>query len=98
MTKIPVNEERQPLRLVNLLNYEFYHVEGSGRAHELKPEGNPDITENYRLKVDDLAYDIQQVLELLKARGNDDANQASQSKTVATIARPVFISYASETR
>jgi len=96
VTKMPVNQEKQPLRLVNLLNYEFYQVEGTGRAHELKPEGNPNITENYWLKLDDLAYDIQQVLEMLKARGDSYVNEAPQSENVVTTARTVFISYASE--
>ena len=33
VTKIPVDQERQPPPVLSLLNYEFYQVEGSGRTH-----------------------------------------------------------------
>jgi len=97
VTKIPVGAEKQPPRILDLLDYEFYQVDGSSsRTHELKPEGNAAIAQNYWLKLDDLAYDIQQVLEKLKASSNSEVARVFERESPEPKDRHVFISYAAE--
>ena len=96
VTKIPVVQDRQPPRILSLYDYQFFQLEGSGRAHELRPEGNAHVAENYWLKLDDLAYDIHKVLEALRTSGNGFVNPVVTTRAVPPKAPPVFISYASE--
>jgi hypothetical protein len=76
VVKTPVSSENQPPEIQGLLGYEFYQVEKqTGRPRELNPEVDPDTTRSYWRKLDDLAYDIHQLLESLKKSPEGTATQ-----------------------
>lgn len=65
--KTPVSVENQPQEVKGVLGYEFFHFEKeTGRLRELNPEVDPDSKRNYWRKLDDLAYDIHELLMRLK--------------------------------
>jgi hypothetical protein len=66
--KTPVSSENEPPEIKNLLGYEFYQFEKSTRRlRELNLAKDPSVKKNYYRKLDDVAYDIHQLLERLKA-------------------------------
>ncbi len=65
--KTPVSSENQPAEVKGVLGYEFFHFEKeTGRLRELNPEVDPETKRNYWRKLDDLAYDIHELLVRLK--------------------------------
>ncbi|HXU29121.1 MAG TPA: hypothetical protein VN851_00970 [Thermoanaerobaculia bacterium] len=72
--KTPIPRERHPESLKPLLGYEFFVVDPqSGRPRELFQASGPDAERAFLAKLDDLAYDIAKLLELLK-HGNGNGN------------------------
>lgn len=79
VVKTFVSADSQPSEIQGLLGYEFYQVEKqTGRPRELNPEVDPDTTRSYWRKLDDLAYDIHQLLESLKRPQDDPATQKGE--------------------
>jgi hypothetical protein len=67
VVKTPVLSENEPPEIKNLLGYDFYQIEkATGRLRELNPAKDPSAKKNYYRKLDDVAYDIHQLLERLK--------------------------------
>jgi hypothetical protein len=71
VVKTPVPAERFPPEVQSFLGYEFYVVDPqSGRPRELSQAYGPEAGRAFLTKLDDLAYDITQLLELLRQNGN----------------------------
>lgn len=64
--KTPVHEEQQPEELSGLLGYMFYELDANDRPREFSPDVLPHKDQKYWAKLDDLAWDLKQVLEELK--------------------------------
>jgi Domain of unknown function (DUF4062) len=65
-TYLPRDKHPEPLQ--SLLGYEFYEYdEGTGRAREFSPDIGPIKDQRYWSKLEDLAWDIKQLLEALRA-------------------------------
>jgi TIR domain-containing protein len=79
--KTPVPREQHPNEVQPLLGYEFYVVDSqTGRPRELFHAYGPDAERAFLAKLDDLAYDIAKLLELLKNGGGAVQPQASKGK------------------
>ena len=66
VVKTPVPLERHPQQLQPLLGYEFYVTDPqTGRTHELSHAFGPEAERQFLTRLDDLAHDIAQLLELL---------------------------------
>jgi len=71
-TFVPVQEH--PRQLQGVLGYEFFEYDSErGRAKEFSPEVSPQRDIRFWEKLDDLAYDIKQLIEELK-HANGDAD------------------------
>ena len=81
IVKTPVPIEQHPPTMRQLLGYEFYQLDPStGKPREFIFNSGPNVDINYWAKLDDLAYDIFQLLEALKGQtvstGNPDATSS----------------------
>jgi hypothetical protein len=73
VVKSPVPTEEEPEGLRDFIGYQFFEYDGeSGRPREFSPEVRPARDIRYWEKLDDLAYDIKQMLEELKYRNRPD--------------------------
>jgi hypothetical protein len=76
IVKTPVPLEQHPPPMQQLLGYEFYQVDPTtGKPREFIFNSGPNVDINYWSKLDDLAYDIFQLLHTLKS----DAAPAAES-------------------
>ena len=67
VVKTYISRDKHPEPLQSMLGYEFYdYDEGSGRAREFSPDIDPIKDQRYWSKLEDLAWDIKQVLETLR--------------------------------
>lgn len=67
IVKTPVPLEQQAAEFQDVLGYEFYTVDpDSGRARELSQSGDPESQRLYWAKLDDLAHDMAELLELIE--------------------------------
>lgn len=66
----------QPVALDKLLGYEFYDFDGAGRPHEFSRLYGPESIRKFWAKLEDLAYDIHQTLEILEALPEDNQDLA----------------------
>jgi hypothetical protein len=79
-TFIPVQEH--PRQLQGTLGYEFYEYDAErGRAKEFSPEVMPQRDIRYWEKLDDLAYDIKQLIENLQQHGGAATDRADAVET-----------------
>ncbi len=68
-TQVPLDE--QPSELQGMLGYEFFEVDPqTGRPREFSQRYGPDAEYRYWAKLDDLAYDIRDLLKVMKEQGN----------------------------
>lgn len=85
--KTPVPLEKQPTEIQGLLGYEFYQIERpTGRPREFNLAVDPSTTRSYWKILDDLAYDIHQLLEKLR-RGK----KSPDTQTTATSGVTVYL-------
>ena len=90
--KTPVPLERQPQELQSMLGYEFYQFDSvTGVPREFIFNSGSNLEINYWNKLNDLAYDIYQLLEELKERSNES------NPTDVTAAAPGVTVYLAET-
>ncbi|MBV9067565.1 MAG: hypothetical protein JO093_02395 [Acidobacteria bacterium] len=83
VVKTPVTLEKQPPEVQPMLGYDFFVYDPeSGRPRELAPSYGPGSDRAFLVKLDDLAYDISQLLELLHQNGNATAPAAVSKGTV----------------
>ncbi|HZF08197.1 MAG TPA: hypothetical protein VFE33_05340 [Thermoanaerobaculia bacterium] len=67
VVKTPIPPEQHPAELAPLLGYEFFEVEReTGRPRELSLDFGPEAERRFLARIDDLAYDLCQLLGLLK--------------------------------
>jgi hypothetical protein len=67
VVKTPVPLDQHPAELQPLLGYDFFTVEpDTGRPRELNQLAEPDAQRKYWARLDDLAHDISELLELLE--------------------------------
>ncbi len=79
VVKTPVPREQHPDEVQPLLGYEFYVVDPqTGRPRELFQAYGPDAERAFLAKLDDLAYDIAKLLELVKNGKEVTRPQASK--------------------
>lgn len=83
VVKTPIGHDRLPEEVQPMLGYEFFVYDPqSGRPHELAPEFGPGADRAFLAKLDDLAYDIAQLLEMMEENGNGNGGSASLKGTV----------------
>ena len=93
VVKFHVPLQEHPPQLRGVLGYEFFEYDAErGRAREFSPDVTPARDIRYWEKLDDIAYDIKQMLDTL-ARSSD----ASAPPSVAGAASEVKTVYLSET-
>lgn len=68
--KTPIERDKEPQEMQGLLGYEFYQRDQTGRPIEFSSIFGPDAERNYWAKLNDLAYDIYQLLEKISHNGN----------------------------
>jgi hypothetical protein len=74
VVKTPVEQERLPEEVQPMLGYEFFTYDPqSGRPRELGPAGDAATDRAFLTKLDDLAYDIAQLLTALEKNGGATA-------------------------
>lgn len=74
--KTPVPPEQQPQELQTLLSYEFYEIDQAGRPREFNKIFGSDREQKYWAKLEDLAYDIFQLLEVFGQKQVEEVNQS----------------------
>jgi hypothetical protein len=73
-----------------MLGYEFYQVDKTtGKPFEFRPEFGPEAVKNFLAKLDDLAWDIRQLLESLK---NLNGGNGKADVTPPPSGPPVYLS------
>ncbi len=89
--KTPVPRERHPEPLQSLLGYEFYVTDSqTGRPRELSHFFGPEAERQYLARLDDLAWDICQLLQLLKANGGAAPALPAAPKSTVYLAETSF--------
>lgn len=79
VVKTPVQFDKLPEEVQPMLGYEFFVYDTeSGRPRELAAEYGPGADRAFLTKLDDLAYDIAQLLEMLQSNGNAPVQEASK--------------------
>lgn len=68
-TFVPV--EKHPMSLDRLLGYPFFELDGAGRPQEFSNLYGSEAEQKFWIKLNDLAYDIHQTLEILEALPED---------------------------
>lgn len=77
IVKTPVPPDQHPLAMQKLLGYEFYQTDpATGKPREFIFNSGPNVDINYWAKLDDVAYDVFQLLETLKAQTDASPAQA----------------------
>lgn len=81
-TPVPLNQQTEEFQ--ELLGYDFFVVDPeTGRARELSQTGDAESQRLYWLKLDDLAHDIAETLELLEpGQSGPEPAETSTSRTV----------------
>src|SRR5262245_28780127 len=78
--KTPVPIDRTPPSLRALIGYEFFRVDPeTGKTRELDEVFGPDAQREFWLKLDDLAHDIVQLLEVLETDPDAEAPRGSRA-------------------
>jgi hypothetical protein len=91
VVKTPVNLEKQPDEVKPMLGYDFFvYDRESGRPRELAPSYGPGSDRAFLVKLDDLAYDITQLLELLHENEGAAAVPAAETKGTVFLAETTF--------
>jgi hypothetical protein len=91
VVKTPVNLEKQPDEVKPMLGYDFFVYDTeSGRPRELAAAYGPGSDRAFLVKLDDLAYDIAQLLEMLHESGGAAAVAAAESKGTVFLAETTF--------
>jgi len=63
--KTPVNREKLPQEISDSLGYEFYKLDENGRPKEFNKAYGDEYEQEFLKRIDDLAYDIQEIIHLL---------------------------------
>ncbi len=83
--KTPVERDKIPPEMEGSLGYEFYKLDENGRPKEFNKLFGGDAEQAYLNRVDDLAYDIQEIINLLvKSEAKEAAKGDAQPSLPAT--------------
>jgi hypothetical protein len=82
VVKTPVQAEKLPEEVQAMLGYEFFIYDESGRPREMAQEYGAGGGRAFLTKLDDLAYDITQLLQLLQTNGGPVPAPAAIKGTV----------------
>ncbi len=82
VVKTPVSRERLPQEVQPMLGYEFFVYDESGRPREMAQEYGAGGDRAFLAKLDDLAYDITQLLEMTHGNGGPIAAPEPSKGTV----------------
>jgi hypothetical protein len=83
VVKTPVPQERHPPELQSVLGYEFYQIDQTtGKPREFIFNSGPNSDNNYWSKLDDLAYDIVEIMGVLKSGGAVERQMAALAATI----------------
>lgn len=79
--------DKHPPGLQDLLGYQFFDVDAAGRPREFNKIYGPESERKFWAKLEDLAYDIHQTLNVLEAlpEGQTQANPAPVSALESTV-------------
>jgi len=88
VVKTPVNLERQPEEVQPMLGYDFFVYDERGRPRELAQDKSAGTDRAFLTRLDDLAYDITQLLELLQHNG--DTVAPAQTKGTVFLAETSY--------
>jgi Domain of unknown function (DUF4062) len=89
--KTPVPRERHPEPLQPLLGYEFYVTDSqTGRPRELSHVFGPEAERQFLARLDDLAWDICQLLQLLRANGSAAPELTAAPRATVYLAETSF--------
>ena len=89
-THVPLAEHPAPVR--DLLGYEFFEYDAErGRAKEFNPEVVPQRDIRYWEKLDDLAYDIKQLIETMRDADGPAPPTAPSAPTAASAGKTVYL-------
>ncbi|HKV08929.1 MAG TPA: hypothetical protein VJ725_12375 [Thermoanaerobaculia bacterium] len=87
VVKTPIPQERHPEPLQPLLGYEFYVTDPqTGRPRELSHFFGPEAERQFLARLDDLAWDVCQLLQLLRANGNGAQGRPAAPKATVYLA------------
>ncbi len=76
VVKTPVPPERHPQELQSMLGYEFYQLDATtGKPREFISTSGTNTDRNYWDKLEDLAYDIYQLMETIKTQPDHAGGQ-----------------------
>jgi hypothetical protein len=85
VVKTPVPLDQHPSELQELLGYDFFVIEGgTGRPRELSHLSEPEMQRRYWARLDDLAHDISELLQILET-GAAPATPAGEPGSKGTI-------------
>lgn len=91
VVKTPIPLERHPGPLQPLLGYEFFLTDPqTGRPRELSQAFGPEAERQFLTRIDDLAYDICQLLQLLKTNGDAASAQPGAPRGIVYLAESSF--------
>jgi hypothetical protein len=82
VVKTPVQAEKLPEEVQAMLGYDFFIYDESGRPREMAQEYGAGGGRAFLTKLDDLAYDITQLLQLLQTNGGTVPTPAAIKGTV----------------
>ncbi|HEY9282144.1 MAG TPA: toll/interleukin-1 receptor domain-containing protein [Pyrinomonadaceae bacterium] len=87
VVKTPVPFDKHPPELQGILGYEFFRLDPTtGKPREFIFNSGPHADIHYWAKLDDLAYDIYQLMETLKAKPGAEAAAAADAEQAAAAA------------
>jgi hypothetical protein len=94
-TLVPLDQ--QPPEVQGMLGYEFYQVDKvTGKPFEFRQEFGPEAIQNFWAKLDDLAWEIRQLLEILKKQNGKKGEPTAVSAAPSAPATGLAI-YLAET-
>ncbi|MBW4597981.1 MAG: toll/interleukin-1 receptor domain-containing protein [Brasilonema angustatum HA4187-MV1] len=86
--KTPIARNEHPPEVQELLGYEFYQWDHSGRPIEFSKIFGLEAERNYWTKINDLAYDIKQMLDSFSSH---EHNGAVESTPVASTGTTIYL-------
>ena len=85
IVKTPVAEQQLPEELCGMLGYVFYEVDEKNRPREFRQVLGHDRDQRYWDKLDDLAWDIKDAIEKLRAQAAAQAAEADAVEAVEAV-------------
>lgn len=92
VVKIHIPLESHPPQLRGFLGYEFFEYDAErGRAKEFDSEVVPQRDIRYWERLDDLAYDIKQLIEMMRDTGGPGAASAPSASTASGTGKTIYL-------